>query len=68
MDILKAIKEAPEWVAVIIAAGGLSFQQVQITNLTKRLNKCHDFMAERVGELERELSAVYRKLLKKTDI
>lgn len=67
-EIISIIKEAPEWVALSVALGGLGFQQWQIKHLQARLSRCTDFITRRQEAIDAELREFYRKVLKRTDL
>lgn len=72
MEIFQAIKEAPEWVALIVALGGLGFQQYQIRVLQRRLEEQSesevDFLRQRMDRLHSGLEDVRLALMRKTDL
>jgi len=67
-----AIKESPEWVALLVALGGLAFQQRQIHKLQGRIEEQSesevDFLRARMDRQAAGLDDVRRALMRKTDL
>jgi len=70
MDILQAIKETPEWVALLVALGGLGWQQKQIWHLQHEQKSEHqsrvEFLEKRMDRMFDSLENVRRALMLKT--
>lgn len=79
MEIWTAIKEAPEWVALLVALGGLAFQQRQIRQARQDVSAMQDqlnattrsevdFLRDRMDRLHQGLEDVRLALMRKTDL
>lgn len=72
MEIANVIKESPEWVALIVALGGLAFQQRQIYRMSNRIEHQSDsevnFLRSEVARLRSGLDDVRLALMRKTDL
>lgn len=72
MGLGEAIRQYPEWVALLVSMGGLAFQQWQIRNLDKRLAQCNkerfEALEQRQNRLDERIGKVSDELLKRTDI
>jgi len=66
-DLLQIIKEAPEYVALFVAMGGLGFQQFQIKSLQKQVIDCTTSMTERMRSMEGDMKDMLKDLLGKVD-
>lgn len=71
MEIWTAIKEAPEWVALLVALSGLAFQQRQIRQLQREQKSERDaeisFLRERMDRMTGRVDKLTEEILKRTD-
>lgn len=72
MEIIEIVVQNPYASGLIVAMGGLAFQQYQIRALNKRVDDCADerirFLEDRQDRMWESLESIRLALMRKTDL